>query len=195
MCSYYRRRYRKNSLRYPGRDYSRTGKYFVTICIDRMQKRFGKVINGEMQLSELGRIALNLWREIPLHFANTVLDEFVVMPNHIHGIIIIDNVGTLHATSLPKPATSLPKPATSLPKPATTLPTKNAIMSSISPKSGSLSVIIRSYKSAVSKNAHKIDSGFSWQRSFYDTIICTPAQLSRIRKYIVDNPIKWENKT
>jgi len=66
-------------------------------------------------------------------------------------------------------------------------------MSSISPKSGSLSVVIRSYKSVVTKYGHKGDQGFSWQSGFYDTIICTTGQLSFIRKYILNNPKNWEN--
>jgi hypothetical protein len=70
----------------------------------------------------------------------------------------------------------------------------NEIMSAISPKPGSLSVVVRSYKSAVSKQAHVIDSYFSWQSSFYDNIICTKGQLNRIRKYILNNPQNW-NKT
>ena len=106
------------------------------------------------------------------------LDEFVVMPNHIHGIIIINRsiekpiVGALHATPLP------PHDAKSL---------KNEIMSSISPKPGSLSVVVRSYKSAVTKNTHKFDNGFYWQPGFYDNI-CATGQLRRIRKYVLDNP-------
>jgi len=65
-------------------------------------------------------------------------------------------------------------------------------MSSISPGSGSLSVVVRSYKSVVTKHANKFDSQFSWQHGFYDTIICTTGQLSRIRKYILDNPQNWD---
>ena len=65
-------------------------------------------------------------------------------------------------------------------------------MSFISPKSGSLSVVVRSYKSAVTKHAHKFDTSFSWQRGFNDTIICTIGQLSRIRKYILDNAQNWD---
>ena len=64
-------------------------------------------------------------------------------------------------------------------------------MSSISPKSGSVSIVIRSNKSAVSKHAHKCDTNFSWQPGYYDTIICTTGQLSRIRKYILDNTQRW----
>ena len=144
---------RHNSLRYAGRDYSRPGKYFVTICTARRTRWFGSVINRKMHLSEIGRIASQMWYEIPVHFPFIGLDAFVVMPNHIHGIIVINRsiekpiVGALHATPLPPPDVKL---------------LKNEIMSFISPKSGSLSVDVRSYKSAVTKNSHKFDNGFYW---------------------------------
>jgi putative transposase len=139
---------------------------------------FGKVVNGKMQLSEIGIIASQMWYEIPVHFQFIDLDAFIAIPDHIHGIIVINKyagpsiAGLLHATTLP------PYDAT---HPA------NEIISSISPKSGSLSVIVHSYKSAVTKHAHIIDSNFSWQRGCYDNIICTTGQLFRIRKYISDN--------
>jgi REP element-mobilizing transposase RayT len=144
---------------------------------------FGNVINSKMHLSEIGQIASKMWREIPDHFPFIGLDKFVVMPNHIHGIIVINRfigtpiVGALHATPLP------PNDAADL---------SNETMSAISPKSGSLSVVVRSYKSAVTKHAHKFDSNFSWQPRFYDSIICTTGQMSRIRKYILDNAQNWD---
>jgi REP element-mobilizing transposase RayT len=104
------------------------------------------------------------------------------MPNHIHGIIVINRfigtpiVGALHATPLPTHDATHPIDIT---------------MSFISPKSGSLSVVVRSYKSAVTKHVHKSDSHFSWQHGFYDTIICTTGQSKRIRKYMLDNPQNW----
>ena len=194
MCSGYRNRNRYNSLRYAGRDYSRPGKYFVTICTAQKTEWFGSVINSKMQLSEIGHIASQMWFEMPVHFPFIGLDAFVVMPNHIHGIILINRVEALHATPLhPHDATPLhPHDATpTLPHYATHH--ANETMSSISPKSGSLSVVVRSYKSAVTKHAHKLESSFSWQRGFYDNIICTPGQMSRIRKYISDNAQNWDN--
>jgi len=156
-------------LRYAGRDYSLPGKYFVTICTGQMVKWFGEMISGEMHLSGIGHIASQMWYEIADHFPFIILDAFVVMPNHIHGIIVINRfigtpiVGALHATPLqPHDAKFL----------------KNETMSSISPKRGSLSVVIRSYKSAVTKYAHKFDTGFSWQPGFYDSIICRTGQLN-----------------
>jgi len=108
MYSFYRGKRFHNSLRYPGRDYSRPGKYFVTICTANKTEWFGKIINAEMQLSKIGSIAFRLWCEIPTHFPYITLDEFVIMPNHLHGIIIINKsdknpvVGSLHATNLRK---------------------------------------------------------------------------------------------
>jgi len=184
MCSLSRNRFRNNSLRYTGRDYSLPGKYFITIHTTGTKEWFGKVIDGKMHLSEIGHIAAHMWYEIPVHFPFIGLDAFVVMPNHIHGIIVINRffgttiVGALHATPLP-------------PDDATNVSTET--MSFISPKSGSLSVVVRSYKSAVTKNVHKSDNHFSWQPRFYDTIICSSGQLKRIRKYMLDNPQNWND--
>ena len=138
-----------------------------------------------MHLSEIGQIASQMWYEIPVHFPYIGLDTFVVMPDHIHGIIVINRfirtpiVGALHATPLP------PNDTTHL---------SNKTMALISPKSGSLSVVVRSYKSAVTKYSHKSDTSFSWQPGYYDTIICTTGQLSRIRKYILNNTQRWGEK-
>jgi hypothetical protein len=95
MCSQFRNRYRYNSLRYSGRDYSLPGKYFVTICTAMKTEWFGKVVNGKMQLSEIGIIACQMWYEIPIHFPYIGLDAFVVMPNYIHGIIVINSRGVV----------------------------------------------------------------------------------------------------
>lgn len=150
MCSLFRNRFRNDSSRFPGYDYSKSGAYFITICTIKHECYFGEIIDRQIVLSEPGKIAFQKWFEIPYHFPIVILDEFVVMPNHIHGIIIIKPsiietlpsivVGTLHATSLPQTnATSLQQHA------------KNNFMSSISPKSGSLSSIVRSYKSVTGK--------------------------------------------
>jgi putative transposase len=184
MCSLFRNRFRNNSLRYAGRDYSLPGKYFVTIHTTGRKEWFGNVIIGKMYLSEIGHIEAHMWYEIPVHFPFIGLDAFVVMPNHIHRIIVINRfigttiVGALHATPLPQ------DDATHV---------SNETMSSISPKSGSLPVVVRSYKSAVTKNVHKSDNHFSWQPRFYDTIICSSGQLKRIRKYMLDNPQNWND--
>ena len=192
MCSLFRNKYRNETCRLIGHDYSLPGKYFITICTHQREPYFGNILDGIMILSETGRIALNIWYEIPIHFPFVELDEFVVMPNHIHAIIIIEplsalNVGTLHATS--QRSQQPPQQRSQQQQPF-----KNEFMSIISPKFGSLATVIRSYKSAVSKNAHLTESDFAWQPRFYDHIIRSGMELNRIRKYIIDNPLKWDKQ-
>jgi REP element-mobilizing transposase RayT len=138
-----------------------------------------------MILSEYGQIAKKLWQELPEHFSFVSLDEYVIMPDHMHGIIIInpcaddDVVETLHATSLRQQ----PQPAPNTPK--------NVFMATISPKPGSLASVIRSYKSAVARKVHLTIHGFSWQPRYYDHLIRSDKEMERIKKYIIDNPINW----
>ena len=174
MCSLFRNKYRNETCRLTGHDYSAGGRYFVTICTHGMISYFGGISCAKMVLSETGQIANEMWHELPEHFSNVSLDAFVVMPNHIHGIIIIELahvVGTLHATSLNP---------------------KNKFMSSISPKPGSLPAVIRSYKSAVSKTVHLTDPDFSWQPRYYEHLIRSDQEMFRIKQYIINNPGKWE---
>ena len=136
--------YRIPSARAAWWDYRNDAAYFITICTAGREHYFGEIANGNMRLSDIGQIANQYWQEIPVHFPFIKLDAFVVMPNHVHGILVIDHpisfcdaVETLHATSLQQPSDS---------------PTiKNEEMATISPKWGSLSSVVRSYKSSVSK--------------------------------------------
>ena len=127
-----------------------------------------------MCVNEVGNLAEKFWSEIPNHFSNVELGNFVIMPNHMHGILILNSLETLHCNV----CTTAPNGAISK-------------MSQISPKSGSVSTIIRSYKSVVSKHAHFINQNFAWQDRFYDRIIRTEEEYMRIAKYIDDNPAKW----
>jgi putative transposase len=80
----------RRSIRLKDYDYSSGGAYFITICVKNRECLFGEIIEGKMNLSEIGEIAHNNWLNIPEHFNNVILDEFVVMPNHIHGILILN---------------------------------------------------------------------------------------------------------
>jgi putative transposase len=166
-------RYRIKSARLPGWDYSSPGFYFVTICTQNFQPYFGEVVDVRVELSEIGICAHTCWAEIPEHFSNIRLDEFVIMPNHVHGIVIIEKtVETLHATSLQE---------------------RKEKMSNISPKPGSLSAIVRSYKSAVTRWARKNGHpNFAWQPRFFDHIIRNDESLYEIRRYIRNNPLEWD---
>ncbi len=176
------------SIRLPNRNYAANGYYFVTICTHEKYYYFGNVIKGKMQLSSIGKIANKFWLEIPQHSKYTYLDEYVIMPNHIHGIIVIDNPHN--------PSRDIPnKPNKHSRDVAWNVPTKDdiyKIMSKLSPKSGSLSAIIRSYKSAVTRWCRQNNyHNFKWQPRFYEHIIRNDGSLDIIRKYIVNNPLKW----
>jgi len=164
-------KYRIPSARLQHWDYRCAGAYFITICTQNREHYFGEIVYGQTQLSHIGVIADILWYQIPHHAQYVELGAFVVMPNHVHGILILTDtnhtvetlhVETLHATSLH--ATSLPST-----KPSTEQ--KNKQMAMISPKSNSISTIVRSYKSAVTKLAHRLGFDFQWQTRFHDHVI------------------------
>lgn len=178
-------KYRIETVRLRGWDYSSAGWYVVTICTRNRQMFFGAVENGVVRLSPIGEIARDYWVQIPQHTtANVAIDTFVVMPNHIHGIVVIleppnTDVETLHCNVSTSPA---PPRAPDNP------------MAHTSPRAGSLGAIIRSYKSAVSYWCnHNGYTGFGWQARFYDRIIHNERDLQIVRHYIARNPAKWKN--
>jgi len=182
----FRNKYRIETTRLRGWDYAAAGGYFVTLCTRNRLPFFGEIRGGEMHLSPIGEIACEYWLQIPQHTAGNVeLDVFVVMPNHVHGIIIIRDsvVETLQCN------VSTTTPPT---RNVSTTTTPNP-MAQISPRAGSLGAMIRSYKSAVSRwCAQNGYPEFGWQARFYDRIIRDETALQNIRRYILENPLKWE---
>jgi len=285
----YKNKYRIDSARLKNWDYRLSGAYFITICTADREHFFGDIENGEMKLSNLGVIADIFWHEIPARKPNAKLGEYVIMPNHMHGILILDQstnmvndpgdyysindgdvygdewdnengtidgglldgnfnddflsdhglndgdltdndvilgndvsfvsfVETLHATFLQMKPTFLQmkqtsirmKPTSPTDSPGKTSPNdtnqrtpppqtinepdeKNEYMSQKSPKSNSVSTIIRSYKSAVTKHANRLGIKNGWQPRFHDHIIRNSGEYQRISNYIINNPQKWEN--
>jgi REP element-mobilizing transposase RayT len=176
----------RRSIRLRGYDYSQPGAYFVTICIhDRKQRLFGNVVDGKMVFNEMGNIAKKYWMEIPHHFPNVQLDEFIIMPNHVHGIIIIrdydknnvgENVGG-HMVGVQN--VELQKTTT----------TQNKYQHIIPRSIGS---IIRGFKIGVTKMVRlQIPAMVVWQRNYFECIIRDQKSLYFIRKYIRENPLKW----
>ncbi len=177
----YKNKYRIPSARLQTWDYGNNGSYFITICTKNREHYFGEIINGIMQLNEIGKIAEQYWLEIPNHFPFIELGNFVVMPNHTHGILIINKMdGVLPVETL---QCNVSTDATNA--------NKNVKMATISPKSGTISTIIRSYKSVVSKNVHLIHADFNWQSRFHDHIIRDSQSFERIQNYIANNPLNW----
>ena len=157
----------KKKYRLPEYDYSQEGGYFVTICTRDKEIYFGDVISGCMKLSRIGETAKQFWLQIPIRFNNVVLDEFVIMPNHVHGIILIT-----HRRNVPwhVPTTGIRPLA-----------------------KDSLSSIINHYKGNVKRWCNKNGfECFSWQPRFYDHVIRDEKSLNEIRQYIINNPLKWE---
>jgi putative transposase len=186
MNKKFQNKYRTESIRLSNWDYRNNADYFVTICTKDKKCFFGDISldnqtkQKTMKLSKIGEYAHDFWVEIPSHFPFVKLDAFVVMPNHVHGIITI-NHGRDVACNIPIEILSVDN-----------IPSeKNERMAKISPKKGSLSSVIRSYKSAVTKQERQIDPKFSWQSLFHDHIIRNPFALHRIRKYINNNPNNW----
>ncbi|MGB0870738.1 MAG: transposase [Flavobacteriales bacterium] len=183
MTEKFKNKYRIKSIRLPHWDYRNNGMYFITICTKNRLYFFGNVKNGHVHLNEIGKLAYQYWNEIPEHFSFVKLGEFVVMPNHVHGILIVDKDGVSNVESLHCNDSTLEMVNDTL---------KNQHMSKISPKPGSISTIIRSYKSVVTKNARKIHVEFEWQSRFYDHIIRNERSFKNISNYIVNNPKNWK---
>ncbi|MFQ6677375.1 MAG: transposase [Fidelibacterota bacterium] len=165
----FQNKYKIESIRLKYWDYSNPGMYFVTICTKKFYHWFGNVIDGEMVLNNLGKIAEECWNEITDHFGNVELDEFVIMPNHVHGIITILDVETRRAVSLLEH------------------------INKFGPlKKGSLPIIVGSYKSAVTRLIRKHNTpNFAWQRRFYDHVNRNEDSLEKIQIYIRTNPEIW----
>ena len=169
----YKNKYRIASARASWWDYGWNGAYFITICTRNREHFFGAIKNGQMELSHLGVIADTLWHEIPNRSKFVQLGDFVVMPDHIHGILILDQNAV--------PVQQQPPPE------------KNEHMSLISPKSGSVSAILRSYKSAVTRHANRLGLKNGWQPRFHDHIIRNDAEYQRISDYITHNVANWKS--
>ena len=185
----FRNKYRIPLARKPNWDYRWQAVYFITICTQHRLHYFGNIENGIMILSATGQIATTHWFDIPNHFPFIELINFVVMPNHVHGLLQIREnnndvvVETLHATSL----RNVPNPTIS------TIPHNNESMAEISPKRGSLSSVLRSYKSAVTRYSNQNKLEFGWQPRFHDHIVKEGDEYNRILEYISNNPHNWQD--
>ncbi|MBA7653719.1 hypothetical protein ES703_61576 [subsurface metagenome] len=169
---------RRRSIRLKGYDYAQPGAYFVTMCTHRWEQVFGKVINGKMALNQYGEIIEDIWWKINAIRPYVTVDRFVVMPNHVHGIIMIHdrpgNVEIVGATQWVAPTEEMSK--------------------SRGPAPNSLGTIIGQFKSAATKRINCLRSSPSWpvwQRNYFEHIIRDDKALNRILEYIHYNPQRW----
>jgi len=206
-------RFHRRSIRLKGYDYTRSGAYYVTVCTQDRLPLFGDVVNGVMVPKAMGDIVQRCWDAIPEHMPMVVCDAFVVMPNHMHGIIVITDVvaggssvdhrsslvggvGAANSPPLRMPATNdtvdpPPPDVTDIPRrPPIAIMVKN-----------SLGHIMQTFKAAVSRQVRREglmkpgvvtpSAAEVWQRGYYERIIRDDGEHDRIARYIADNPANW----
>lgn len=182
-------RHHRRSIRLPEYDYTSPGVYFATICVRERLCLLGDVIEGVMRLSAWGEIVHACWCAIPDHFPHVSLDAFVIMPNHVHGILVFHaeaivqqagtrtDVGAQHAAPLPPHA-------------------RDSTGRRPGVAAGSLGAVVRSFKAAAARQVYAApdppDKPF-WQRNYYEHIVRDEPDLDRIRTYIDANPARWAN--
>jgi len=162
----------RRSIRLRHFDYASPGSYFVTICAQCRKPSFGEIVGGEMRLNDLGRIVDQVWNELPQHFPSVRLDSFVVMPNHMHCIIILTD--TEQRARLNHAPTDGQKT-----------------------RSHALGHIVNSLKSFSTRKINvlrRTPGMMVWQRNFHEHIIRNQIEMERIRRYIHENPMRWEMK-
>lgn len=168
----------RQSIRLHGYDYSQAGAYFITICTHQRQALFGHIADGIMVLNEAGMTAEKYWLAIPDHFPSVRLDEYVVMPNHLHGIIWIDPVGAQFIAPQTHIASN---------NPGTTE------MGAIN-RAPTVGNIIRAFKARCTHaiNQHNPTPGCAlWQRNYHEHIIRNETAYLAIVEYIRSNPQTW----
>jgi REP element-mobilizing transposase RayT len=192
MTEKFRNKYRIATTRLKGYDYTRNGLYFITICTQKKIPCFGEINDGKMVLSEIGIIVYKFWMQIQDHFPNINLDEFIIMPDHIHGIIIIKSKSETKSETK-----SEIKYDHMVETPNLGVSTESSIQigkyGNAHWKSNSIGSIINQFKRICTIKTKSIGLDFSWQPRFYDHIIRSDNELNRIRTYIKNNPNNWLN--
>ena len=161
----------RRSLRLPRYDYSQANAYFLTICATNKEFLFGQIIDGNMNLSKAGQVVEEEWLKTANLRPYVKLDQFIIMPNHFHGILWID----------PEPKGT-----------ARRAPTREEFGN---PLAGSLPTIMRAFKAAVTNQINRLRGTPNiavWQRNYYEHVIRNDKSLERIREYIINNPYSWE---
>jgi putative transposase len=175
--------FHRRSIRLRDYDYTQNGAYFVTLCTHRRAWWFGDVVGGEMQLNAWGEIVLACWEAIPAHYPKVELDGFVVMPNHMHGIIVLtdERVGQTPNKGI-KMGMIYHAPT-------------NAARQFSKPVANSLGSIIGAFKAAVTRQINRLPNPPDdrlWQRNYYEKVIRDQAMLDILRAYVINNPNVWE---
>jgi len=213
----FQKKYRIPTARAEWWNYSNNGAYFITICTHRRIHYFGEIVNQRMILSQVGKSAESCWHDIPNHFPYVQLGGFVVMPNHLHGIIIINKQCSQHSLethdfsphsleahdfsphsletqdfSPHSLETQDFSPHSLETQDFASLPVQK---NKFGPQSQNLASIVRGYKIGVTKLSKSAFLDFRWQARFHEHIIRNEAEYHRIQYYIATNPMNWKNDT
>jgi len=171
----------RKSIRLRGYDYAQEGLDFITICCQNKEHLFGEILNGEMILNECGEIAQKCWQEIPEHFPNVELHDFVIMPNHVHGIIEIKFKSIIPISISTEPTVASVRANDYSPVRTPRSPSKT------------IGSIVRGFKIGVTKwMRQNTDVYHVWQRNYFDNIIRNEQSYQRISQYIQNNPKNWK---
>ena len=211
----------RRSIRLPGYDYSQAGAYFVTVCVEGRECRLGGIVRGEMRLNMVGEMVQAVWQELPAHYPGVDVDTFVVMPNHVHGIILIGRARGPARTAIPAANDLVGAGPGARPDdgghdvngqwagqaqgPAGKgQPQGVARTAGIGPGGRmSLSDVVHRFKSlttaryrdGVKQQGWPRFDGRFWQRNYHEHIVRDAAELDRIRRYIAQNPANWARDT
>lgn len=185
----------RRSIRFKGYDYTQAGLYFITICCQNRACLFGEIENGKIMLNDAGAIANDCWLNIPNHFPNAILHEYVIMPNHVHGIIEL--VGANNHS----PVSKLHSPKTELHSPKNKKNNNSVIgdnraknVSPLRSPSKTVGSVVRGFKIGVTKwMRQNTDTFYIWQRNYWEHIIRDDKSHENISQYIINNPTKWNN--
>ncbi len=197
----YQNKYRIETTRLRNYNYASDGRYFITICTHGREHLFGNIKNGKMQLNAYGTIIENCWFDLVNHYPNLQLDAFVVMPNHIHGIMIIDNSKNMGGAIVSGDSVLADSVVETGFKPVSTTTDAiqtDAIQTGLKPDSTTphgLFEFVRALKTFSSRRMNEMDNSpgkTRWQSRFHDHIIRNKQELFRIQQYICNNPTKWD---
>jgi putative transposase len=199
-------KHRRRSIRLKGYDYSAAGASFITICTHQRQCLFGSIVSGQMELNATGLWVQACWQRLPHHFLTLTLDVFVIMPNHLHGILWLgdtsggDGNGDTSRRGEAFGQKFLEQPKISRPN-ASPLPNPN--VAPIQPNGtqpngtqpGTIAAIIQNFKSVSTRRINQLQNSAGrpiWQRNYYENVVRDNTALQRIRSYIRNNPLAWE---
>ena len=181
-------RHHRKSIRLQGYDYSKAGAYFVTMCSQDRECLFGEIVEGKMHLNDAGRLVLDEWEALAIRFPGIELDAFVVMPNHVHGVIVIGSGKDEEGDAIQGDAIQGDHKGRPYGEFSTqNIPTLGDVIGALKSR------VTLEYIRGVKEGRFPGFRGKLWQRNYYEHIIRNEDSLNRIKLYIASNPANWES--